>query len=152
MLPCRVPDRLQKCAHSNLTQFSTGKYDILYLVRNQPMYQYTLGANWLKDRRGKSDMEVPANKLNTAANKANSTLGCIWKSSQQTGDDPSPLLSTGGTASAVVHPELRFPLWDRHEHTGQIQHQNTAICHTREGTKLGLFSLRTQRMWEEADL
>lgn len=74
-------------AHRNLKKFSTGKCQILYLGRNNPMHQKRLWAEWLESSFTEKDLQVlVGSRLNMSqqrslvTKKASSILVCIRKS------------------------------------------------------------------------
>ncbi|KAJ7397481.1 rna-directed dna polymerase from mobile element jockey-like [Pitangus sulphuratus] len=77
-------DKLEKGANRNLMKFNKSKCQILHLGRNNPRYQYKLGANYLESSiaqkakgvlRGK---ELDMNQQCTLAGKnAKILLGCL---------------------------------------------------------------------------
>ncbi|GAB0193764.1 mitochondrial enolase superfamily member 1 [Grus japonensis] len=79
-------DMLEKWANRNLIKFNKGNCKVLPLGRNNPMHQYTLGANQLESWLKKDLGVLVDHKLNVsqqcalAAKRANSTSGCLKQS------------------------------------------------------------------------
>ena len=48
-------------------KLNKGKCKVLHLGRNNPMHQYTLGANWLEGTFAEKDLRIPvSSKLTTS--------------------------------------------------------------------------------------
>ena len=76
----RDHNRLKEWADSNLMKFNKGKCKVLRLERNNPMQQYTLGANWLESCLAEKALGVMVDNVNVSqqcalAAKASSILG-----------------------------------------------------------------------------
>ncbi|KAK4820177.1 LOW QUALITY PROTEIN: hypothetical protein QYF61_021449, partial [Mycteria americana] len=78
--PQSLPKR-EKWVDRNFMKFSNGKYKVLYLGRNSPMYQYMLGVEWLESSSAEKELGVPVETKLTqyglVAKKANGILGYI---------------------------------------------------------------------------
>ncbi|KAM9627508.1 uncharacterized protein ACIBXB_017354 isoform 1-T6 [Morphnus guianensis] len=79
--------RLEKWADKHALQFKKGKRIVLHLERNNLMYQYVLGNDWLESSLAEKDLGVLVDtKLNMsqqralAAKRVNGILGCIRRS------------------------------------------------------------------------
>jgi len=77
-------DRLESWVQRNLMKFSKGKCQVPHLGRNNPMYQYRLGADLLESSSAERDLGVLVDDRLTmsqqcalVAKKANGILGCI---------------------------------------------------------------------------
>ncbi|KAJ7398274.1 rna-directed dna polymerase from mobile element jockey-like [Pitangus sulphuratus] len=85
-------DRLESWAERNLMRFSKGKYRVLHLGRNNPKYQYRLGADLPESSAAEKDLTVLMDeKLSMSqqcllvARRADDILGASerrWPSSQ----------------------------------------------------------------------
>jgi len=80
-------DRLESWAERNLMKFNKGKCRVLHLGRNNPMNQYSLGADLLESSSAERDLGVMVDDRLTMSQqcallvkKANGILECIKKS------------------------------------------------------------------------
>ena len=80
-------DGLESWAERNLMKSNKDKCRVLHPVRNNPMHQYRLGADWLGSSSAERDLGVLVDNELTmsqqcalAAKKVNGILGCIKKS------------------------------------------------------------------------
>jgi len=106
----RVLDRLENRAERNLMKFNKGKCRVLHVGRNNPMHQYSLGADLLDSSSAErylgflvEDSLTMSQQCALAAKKANGILGCIRRSvASRSRDVLLPLYS------ALVGPPVEY--------------------------------------------
>ncbi|KAK4806781.1 hypothetical protein QYF61_005577 [Mycteria americana] len=144
-------NRLEKWADRNLIQFNKGKGKVLPLGRNNPRYQYMLGATQLESSSAEKDLGVLVDtRLNMsqqralATKRANGILGCIRRTVAS---------STGESTSGVLCPVLGSTVQERHAILETVQQRAMKMIKGLEHLsyeerlrELGLFSLEKRRL------
>lgn len=123
--------KLEECFVRNIVKFSKGKWEVLYLGKDNSKHQYMLGVDKQLGRKG-AGVPVDANvtmsqKWAFLEKKANSLMEYIRKSIiSKVREMIRPLCS--GETVGVLGPVLSFPVQDRHEHNS-IQDRDQPETH-----------------------
>ncbi|KAJ7424503.1 rna-directed dna polymerase from mobile element jockey-like [Pitangus sulphuratus] len=86
-------DRLESWVERNLTRFNKGKYRVLHVGRNNPKYQYRLGADLLESSSVENNLAVLDDKMTMSQQRTLATggpmvswdaLGILWPAGRET--------------------------------------------------------------------
>ena len=154
-------DKLERCAHANLINFSKANCKVLHMGRVKPKHKCRLGREWIESSPEK-DLEVLLDeKLSTtqqcvlAAQEDNRILGCIKSSVRSRWREGIlPFYS----ALVRVHPESCIQVWSPQHRTDMDlleRDQRMAaemirglehLCSEEKLRELGLFSLQKRSL------